>query len=248
MNRLVLLCSITLFLYGCGASPAPEDEADTDKQEAPQPDNTLTEAEQAAGWLLLFDGESTDGWRAYNQDTIPSSWIAQDGMFLTDGSGGDVIFADQAFENFDLYLEWKIDKVGNSGIFYHVQEGEQYHALYENAPEYQLLDDIGFEQALLDNQYVGADYGMYVPKEDKPVKAAGEWNSSRIRFTPEKVSYWLNGEELLSFVPWSDDWEMRKEVGKWKSFPDYGVAKSGFIGLQDHGSKIWFKNMKIRPL
>ncbi len=249
MKNLLFL-ALTLLIVGCGGATSEQEQASaaTPEPEAPAADNTLTEAEKAEGWMLLFDGQSTEGWRGYNQDSLPATWSVQEGVLMTTGSGGDIVYGKQNFENFDLYLEWKIEKTGNSGIFYHILEGEQYHAMYENAPEYQLLDDIGFEQALLDNQYVGADYGMYVPKKDKPVKAAGEWNSSRIRFTPEKVTYWLNGAEMLSFEPWSADWQMRKEVGKWKGYPDYGVAKSGLIGLQDHGSKIWFKNIKIRPL
>lgn len=246
----LLFFAFALLLLGCGGAATEQEQAsvETTEPEAPAADNTLTEAEKAEGWMLLFDGQSTEGWRGYNQDSLPATWSVSEGTLLTSGQGGDIVYANQPFENFDLYLEWKIEEAGNSGIFYHILEGEQYHAMYENAPEYQLLDDIGFPAELLPNQYTGADYGMYVPAEDRPVKAAGEWNSSRIQFTPEKATYWLNGEEMLSFEPWSDDWQMRKEVGKWKDFPDYGVAKSGLIGLQDHGSKIWFKNIKIRPL
>ncbi len=255
MKKLLFFAS-AFFLWGCSGAPAEKDQAAAEPEEpateAPAADNTLTEAERSEGWMLLFDGQSAKGWRGYNMDTLPGSWTVEDGTLMTTGTGGDIggdiVYAAQPFDNFDLYLEWKIEKAGNSGIFYHVMEGEQYHALYENAPEYQLLDDIGFPQELQPDQYVGADYGMYVPVENKPIKAAGEWNSSRIRFTPEKATYYLNGEEMLSFEPWSDDWQMRKEVGKWKDYPDYGKAKTGLIGLQDHGSQIWFKNIKIRPL
>lgn len=248
----MILLSAALLLWSCSGSPPAEEQEERATEKNTEADNMLSETEKAEGWMLLFNGTSTEGWRGYNQDTLPGNWTAEEGTLMTTGTGGDtggdIVYEERPFDNFDLYLEWKIEKAGNSGIFYHVLEGEQYHALYENAPEYQLLDDIGFPAELLPNQYAGADYGMYVPAENKPVKAAGEWNSSRIRFTPEKVTYWLNGEEMLSFEPWSDDWQMRKEVGKWKDFPDYGVAKSGLIGLQDHGSKISFKNIKIRPL
>lgn len=244
--------ALALFLCGCGSGPATEQQADAETrpeaEEAPAAENTLTEAERAEGWLLLFDGKSAQGWRGYNQDTLPANWKVENGSLMATGAGGDIVYGKQPFDNFDLYLEWKIEKTGNSGIFYHVQEGEQYHAPYESAPEYQLLDDLGFPQELLPDQYTGAVFGLYVPTDKKPLKVAGKWNSSRIRFTPQQVTYWLNGKEVVSFEPWSDDWQMRKEISKWKDYPDYGLAKSGLIGLQDHGSQIWFKNIKIRPL
>ncbi len=245
--------AVALSMYSCGG-PATTEAAPPASTETitAVADNTLSEAEKAEGWALLFDGQSAAGWRGFNQDSLPGSWAAEGGLLTTAGTGGDIggdiIYTPQAFDNFELYLEWKIEEAGNSGIFYHVQEGEQYHALYENAPEYQLLDDIGFPQELEAWQTVGADYGMYAPKEDKPVRPAGQWNSSRIRYTPNKVTYWLNGAEMLSFDPGSDDWQMRKEIGKWKDYPDYGAARTGWIGLQDHGSRAWFKNIKIRPL
>ena len=112
-----------------------------------------------------------------------------------------------------------------------------------------MIDDIGFPEKLEDWQKLGADYAMYPADTTKKiVKEAGEWNSSRIVFTPEKVEYWLNGEKVVSFVPWSDDWKKRKSEGKWKEYPKYGLAKKGLIGLQDHGSFIWFKNIKIKKL
>jgi len=251
MKKLQFI-ALALLLWGCGSGPATEQQAATETrpeaEEAPAADNTLTEAERAEGWLLLFDGKTAQGWRGYNQDSLPKNWKVEDGTLMATGSSGDIVYGKQPFDNFDLYLEWKIEKAGNSGIFYHAQEGEQYEAIYENAPEYQLLDDIGFPQELLPDQYTGAVFGLYVPADKKPLKATGKWNSSRIRFTPQQVTHWLNGKELLRFEPWSDDWQMRKEISKWKNYPDYGMAKSGLIGLQDHGSQIWFKNIKIRPL
>jgi len=158
------------------------------------------------------------------------------------------VYGSEEFENFELVLEWKLSKGGNSGIFYHVKEGSQYAAPYENAPEYQVIDDIDFPQKLEPWQSVGADYAMYHPDTARIVKPSGEWNESRIRFTPERVEYWLNGKSTLSFVPWSDDWNARRMSGKWKDYPDYGKARSGYIGLQDHGSVILYKNIRIKKL
>lgn len=207
---------------------------------------------KAADWQYLFDGSSTKGWRGYNQLDLPKSWVIEDGCLKSLGTGGDIggdIVYDKAFDNFELSLSWKISEGGNSGIFYHALEGDKYKAAYENAPEYQVLDDIGFPQPLEDWQQVGADYAMYpADPKTKVVKKAGEWNTTRILFTPEKVQHWLNGKKVVEFVPWSDDWHKRKAEGKWKDFPDYGMSKIGLIGLQDHGSFIWYKDIKIKEL
>ncbi|MCG8307278.1 MAG: DUF1080 domain-containing protein [Cytophagales bacterium] len=215
-----------------------------------------TEAE----WIYLFDGTSTEGWRAYNGSELPRGWVIKDGALTFDTEyrleadrkgGKDIIYGLEEFENFELYLEWKIPEGGNSGIFYHLKEG--YETLSEVAPEYQLLDDLKWEELnhakLEDWQKTAADYAMYTPDESKKqVKPAGEWNTSRIRFTPERVEHWFNGQKVLEFVPWSDDWYDRKGKGKWKDAPDYGKFKSGYIGLQDHDSPLWFKNIKIKKL
>lgn len=216
-------------------------------------EKTTENKPEASEWITLFDGTSTDGWRGFNQDSLPANWIIEDGTLKSEGKGGDIggdiVYGKESFENFELTLEWKISDGGNSGIFYHVHEGEQYKAPYEDAPEYQLIDDINFPEPLEDWQKVGADYAMYPPDTiQKIVKKAGEWNTSRILFTPEKAEYWLNGNKVVSFVPYSEDWEKRRNSGKWKDYPDYGKYKSGLIGLQDHGSFIWFKNIKIRKL
>ncbi|MEN8250203.1 MAG: DUF1080 domain-containing protein [Bacteroidota bacterium] len=203
-------------------------------------------------WIVLFDGTSTEGWRGYNSDKLPEAWIIEDGTLKSLGKGGDIggdiVYGEKEFEYFELYLEWKISEGGNSGIFYHVKEGEQYHAPYENAPEYQLIDDIKFPGNLEEWQKVGADYAMYPAPEDKPIKPAGEWNTTRIVYKKEKAEYYLNGVKVVEFVPWSEDWMERRNSGKWDKYPDYGKYKTGLIGLQDHGSFIWFRNIKIKEL
>ena len=212
------------------------------------------------GWIYLFDGTSTEGWRAYNGDSLPSQWMIKDGALTFDTEkrleterrgGNDIIYGNEEFDNFELYLEWKLPEGGNSGIFYHLKEG--YGGPPEVSPEYQLLDDLKWEEInnakLEDWQKTAADYAMYIPdKDQKIVKPAGEWNTSRIRFTPELVEHWLNGNKVLEFVPWSEDWYERRSAGKWKEFPDYGKYKSGYIGLQDHDSPLWFRNIKIKKL
>ena len=222
--------------------------------------NTSSKEHSEPEWIYLFDGTSTDGWRAYNGETLPPQWIIVDSCltFTTESKletefegGKDIIYAAEEFENFELYLEWKLPPGGNSGIFYHLKEG--YSGPPEIAPEYQLLDDLQWEEinnaTLEEWQKTAADYAMYPPDvQQKIVKPAGEWNSSKILFTPERVEHWLNGRLVVSFVPWSEDWYQRKAAGKWKDASNYGKFKSGYIGLQDHDSPLWFRNIKIRKL
>ncbi|WP_338029990.1 DUF1080 domain-containing protein [Fulvivirga sedimenti] len=248
MKNVYLLAIILLGFSACQNSQPAEEAEEEITEEAAMP--------QESEWIMLFDGSSADGWRSYNGEPgLPGNWVIEDGALKSLGTGGntdiggDIVYAPQEFDNFELSLEWKISEGGNSGIFYHVQEGEKYAAPYETAPEYQVLDDIGYPDPLEEWQKVGADYGMYVgDPEKKKVKAAGEWNTTRIIFTPEKVEYWLNGEMLITFVPWSDDWKERKAAGKWKDYPDYGEFKSGLIGLQDHGDLAWYRNIKVKEL
>ncbi|GAB3665599.1 DUF1080 domain-containing protein [Echinicola sediminis] len=217
-------------------------------------DNTLTAAEKADGWKLLFDGTSLDGWRAFNGDTLPPNWIIEDGAMkglgATGGAdiGGDLVYGDDEFEEFELKFTWKISEGGNSGLFYHVVEGPDYKAPYYTGPEYQVIDQLGFAQPLEKWQSVGADYAMTEPDFEGAVKPAGEWNESKIVFSTEGSSYWLNGKKTVEFVPYSEEWNAKKNSGKWTDFPDYKIAKKGLIAVQDHGDAVWFKNIKIKKL
>ena len=211
-------------------------------------------------WIELFDGKSTDGWRAYNGEEIPKKWAAVDGELTFDTDlkleeewigGGDIIYYKEEFEYFELYLEWKLPKGGNSGVFYNVQEGFQ--APYAISPEYQLIDDIGWEEInnakLEEWQKSGANYAMHeADLSKKQLNPAGQWNSSKILYTEKKVQHWLNGKLLLEFVPYSKEWYLKRDSGKWDDYPDYGKFKKGYIALQDHDSPIWFRNIKIRKL
>ena len=213
-------------------------------------------------WINLFDGSSLDGWRAYNGDQMPPGWKIVDSVltFNTkqileqdyDYKGNrDIMYGDEEFENFELYLEWKIPKGGNSGIYYHIKEG--YGGFADMAPEYQLLDDANYAEIhnyeLKDWQLTAADYAMHVPDTtQKVLYPPGQWNSSRIIFTSNNVEHWLNDKKVLSFIPWTEQWYEKRNSGKWDNFPDYGKYKKGYIGLQDHGSNLWFRNIKIKKL
>ncbi|MEM1359096.1 MAG: DUF1080 domain-containing protein [Bacteroidota bacterium] len=260
-----LLFLLALFVLACNSTPeAAETPVATAEME------TTAEAEE--DWIILFDGTSTEGWRGYNGKSMPPGWVIEDDVLTFDDGektsdaeyegGKDIIYAAEEFDNFELYLEWKIPPGGNSGIFYHVKEG--YGGPPEVSPEYQLIDDenytkyhdicdynksLGYSCDLQDWQSTGADYAMYPgDQEGRILKPAGEWNSSRIIFTPEQAEYWLNGKKVVSFVPWSEDWEAKKNSGKWSHAPDYGKFKTGYIGLQDHDSALWFRNIKVKRL
>lgn len=210
--------------------------------------NSLSEKEIEAGWELLFDGKTTDNWKTFNAGEV-TGWKIIDGILNNSGEGsdhgGDIITKKQ-YTNFELYLEWKIAPESNSGVFIHVQEGFT-DAIYETAPEYQLLDDKGWPTKLEDHQYSGANYAMHVPQNAEVVPIE-EWNSTRIVANGAHVENWLNGTKVVEYELWSDDWMQRKENGKWKDFPHYGMSKAGHIGLQDHGGLTMFRNMKIREL
>jgi len=211
-------------------------------------DNILSKEEIKAGWTLLFDGKTLNGWRNFRQDTI-TGWIVEDGTLKALGLGSDLygyIVTDKQYENFDLTLDWKIAPEANSGILYLVQE-DTFKTPYETGPEYQLIDDVNFPQPLEEWQKTGANYAMNIA-ENKELKPAGEWNTARILVDHGHVEHWLNGKKVVEYELWSDDWKSRVAAGKWKDYPAYCSAKKGHISLQDHGSIVWFRNIKIREL
>lgn len=214
--------------------------------------NTLTFKEAKQGWQLLFDGQTLNGWKGYNSEQVFSCWSVVNGELICKGEGdsetaGDIITVSE-FDNFELSLEWNISKAGNSGIFYHVLEGKQYTAAYETGPEYQLIDDLGWPDKLEEWQKTGADYAMTNPVKNKKLLPAGEWNKSRITYNKRHVEYWLNGMKVVDFQAYSPEWEKLRSSGKWKAYPEYALSENGHIGLQNHGSGVKFRNIKIRRL
>jgi hypothetical protein len=249
-----------LFLITCAATVAiaPLQAAPSTAQ---QPDehcanvNTLSSAEQTAGWLLLFDGKSTAGWHIYNKQDS-KAWAIDECALKTTGTqnnyGSDKrpdLVTDREFTNFELVVDWKGSTGGNSGIIYGIVEDPKYEAPWMTGPEYQLLDDAGFKEKVEPYQKAGSNYGMQAPNEAiKILKPIGEWNTTRIVVKGTHVEHWLNGRKIVEFERWTPAWKAERDAGKWKEYPDYGMAKTGRIALQDHGSVFWFRNVKIRPL
>ena len=214
--------------------------------------NILTSQEEKDGWVLLFDGNTLDGWRDYNETSLTEPWHVVDGCIQAKGTGSDgsgYIVTDKEYENFELVWDWKLSKGGNSGMLYHVVERPQFKVPYVTGPEYQLIDEPNFSEKLEDWQKTGVDYAMYLPDTAAmKINPAGEWNTSKIIFDNGHFEHWLNGVKILEFEAWTDDWFARKNSGKWSHAPEYGLSRKGLICLQDHGYPASFRNIKLKEL
>ncbi len=212
--------------------------------------NTLTEKEQKDGWELLFDGKTTKGWHGYNMQGIPDVWSVEDGCFTVSGVGGNEeqdIITDGVYRNFAFTVEYKLSKGSNSGIIFQLKEDPKYKYPYETGPEFQLIDQDNWPDPLEDWQIHGANYAMYPPKA-KPYRPVGEWNRLFLIVNGNKVTQLINGTEVVSYEKYTDEWTKLRNSGKWANFPDYGKFDEGHISLQNHGTKLWFRNIKIKEL
>jgi len=237
MKKILVLAAVVAIIASC-APQAPKEPAV----------NTLTEAEIADGWKLLFNGKDLNNWKIYNGGDV-TGWKIIDGVLYNSGvgsdHGGDIITREQ-FSDFELYLEWKIDTASNSGVFFHVVENVA-PALYQSGPEYQLIDDNHWPGSLSADQLSGANYGMH-PPVGAVVKPLDEWNNTRIIVKGPHVEHWLNGVKVVEYELWTDEWMQLKANSKWATEQFYGAASRGHIGLQDHGGLTMFRNIKIREL
>ena len=206
--------------------------------------NTLTDAEKADGWRLLFDGKTTTGWRSYGKPTLSDGWVVQDGALTRTGAGGDIISNDE-FKNFELSIDWKIEPGGNSGIFYRASEEKD--EIYWNAVEMQVLDDAKHPDGQNPLQSAGAAYDLY-PAPRGHVKPGGEWNSARLVVNGNHVEHWLNGFKMTEYELGSPDWNSKIAASKFKPHAKFGKNTQGHIGLQDHGNVVAYRNIKIRAL
>src|ERR1041385_8458937 len=209
---------------------------------ADAPPNTLTDAEKAAGWKLLFDGKTTNGWRNYKKPDIAPGWKVEDGALVRGTqAAGDIITTDQ-YAAFELSLEYNISPGGNSGLMYHVtEEGKQ---PWNTGPEIQIQDATS---AAKDPQKPGWLYQLYKSDVDA-AKPAGEWNELRLLITPEKCATWMNGKLYYEYVKGSKDWDERVAKSKFAKEPNFGKPTTGYICLQDHGNPVKFRNIKIRVI
>lgn len=214
--------------------------------------NTLTKKEKKEGWKLLFDGRTTTGWRNYNSNTIGPGWKVEGGSLFLDNSvtqsedRGDIVTHDE-YENFELLIEWKIDSCGNSGILFNVIEDPKYQRVWHTGPEMQVLDNTCHPDAKIEKHRAGDLYDL-IKCSKETVKPAGQWNQVKIISDKSKYEFWLNGTKVVEFTMHTPAWDALVAGSKFKSLPDFGKAKRGHIALQDHGDKVWFRNIKIKEL
>jgi len=226
---------------------------------ASQAPNTLSDAEKADGWKLLFDGKTTNGWRNFKKETIGKSWIIKDDAIMlnampsADGwkiaDGGDII-TDGEYENFEMTMEWKISACGNSGIFFNVTEDDQYDFVWQTGPEMQVLDNACHPDAKYPTHRAGDLYDMIECKY-VVVNPAGQWNQVRLIVNNGKAEHWLNGRKVVEYEMWTPEWDAMVKTSKFNGdyFKDFGKAKKGHIALQDHNdSRVWYRNIKIKEL
>lgn len=248
-----LICLLAMLIFAnCQQQQKENQETAEEPAESPQPvaDNTLSADEKAQGWKLLFDGQTTEGWRNFKSSDIGPAWKVENGTLTLETGGeekgGDII-TDQEYENFELSLEWKIEEGGNSGIIYHVLEEDQYDRVWHTGPEMQILDDKGHPDAKFDKHRAGDLYDL-IECEVVTVKPANEWNKIRLLSNNGHVEHWQNGRKVVEYNMDDPSWKTFIEGSKFKKMPGFGTSKKGHISLQDHEDRVWFKNIKIRQL
>jgi hypothetical protein len=215
----------------------------------------LPSAQTARPWKSLFDGKTMDGWRIYKSATAPKQcgpsdagkncWEITDGVLQKDGNANDLASKDQ-FGDFELELDWKIGKAGNSGVFYRGTEADD--AIYWSAPEYQLLDNVNADDNKKDNHLAGSVYDLYAAPKDA-AKPAGEWNQTRIVAKGNHVEHWLNGRKVASYDVGTPDWDAAYNASKFKPHANFAKAPRGYLGIQgNHPGTLALRNIRIREL
>jgi hypothetical protein len=208
--------------------------------------NTLTAAEKADGWQLLFDGRGLDGWRGYRRDTLPDSgWEVKDGTIRTiaKAKGGELITR-KKFTDFELAWEWRVEPGGNNGVKYFVTEDRP----KSPGHEYQMIDDAGYPGKLGPTQHTADFYDVLPAAADKPLRPAGEWNTSRIVVRGPRVEHWLNGRNVLTYELGSAAVKDGIEKSKFKGHAGFGDKIAGHIMLTYHQDECWYRNLKVREL
>lgn len=231
------------------------------------PANTLSEAEKAAGWRLLWDGKTSEGWRTPASEKFPlRGWQMTNGfisVLATGGGeargGGDII-SKERFSQFELSVDFKITEGANSGIKYLVQPnlspldritGQPTAVGSAIGPEFQVLDDVRHPDAKAGrngNRTLGSLYDVLPASTSKKPNPIGEWNTARIVVSAKKVEHWLNGEKVLEVERGSEEFRKAVAESKFKNIPQFGEWPDGHILLQDHGDQVWFRNIKLRPI
>lgn len=257
-RALLMSLSLMILLFALVVQAAAQKKpAIGDQMGSAAPANTLTAAEKAAGWKLLFDGKTTNGWRGFRREKFPEEgWVIEDGAIkhvVGNGeqsqNGGDIITVEQ-YDNFELQLEWRISSGGNSGIKYLVAEEIVKNGYSGLGFEMQVLDDDRHPDAKMGkngNRTAGALYDLIAPK-NKVLHPVGEWNQVRLIVQGNHVEHWLNGGKVVEYELGSPQLKALIAESKYKSIQGFGEVHKGHILLQDHGNEVWFRNLKLRKL
>ena len=224
MKRTVF---IALAFLSCATAPL----VGADQSSAPGP------------WRSLLEDHSAPAWRGWKESGLPAGWHVEGGVLTKDGKVDDLVTND-SFGNFELELEWKIGKAGNSGIFY--RGTREYDHIYWSAPEYQLLDDENTEDGKSRLTAAGSVYALYgVPAGF--VAQFDHWNTTRLVVKGNHVEHWLNGKKVVAYDLKSADWKSRVAASKFSAYPNYGLAAAGLIGIQgDHPGTLAIRAIRIR--
>jgi hypothetical protein len=224
-------------------------------------DNTLTDAEKAAGWVLLFDGKTSTGWRSSKGPDFPQEgWSVIDGMFHTVSTGGKEsaaagdIITTKAYKQFEVSVDFKLTKGANSGLKYYVQPQLNKGAGSSFGLEFQMLDDENHPDAKLGrdgNRTIASLYDLITAKNKKP-NPIGQWNTAYVITKGSKVEHWLNGSLVVSYDRSTDEFRALVAKSKYGAVDKYGEHfgewESGHILLQEHGDEVWYKNIKLHDL
>ncbi len=245
ITGMMIMCMIS-----CGTSdPKDAQNLYTEIDHKAEP-NSLTKKEQEKGWQLLFNGSDANGWHGYNMNSFPDCWAIEDGAFTMNSLGGGEdqdIVTDKQYRNFALSLEYKLTKASNSGVIFQIKEDTLYKYPYETGPEFQVIDHESWPDQLQDWQINGANYAMYPPLV-KPYKPVGEWNHLLLVVNGNEVTQILNGEVVVKYEKYSEEWTNLRNSGKWSDFPDWGKFDEGHISLQNHGTKVWYRSVKLKEI
>jgi hypothetical protein len=182
-------------------------------------------------------------WHAYRGNGVPSQWVIANGLIEHVPGGGDLV-SDEIFGNFELAFDWKIAPGGNSGVIYRVSE--DYGLPYSSGPEFQVLDNAKAEGGNDPLQQAAGCYGLYAPSA--AANPAGDWNTATIVVNGLHVEHWLNGRQVVAYDIGSADWRQRVAASKFAAWPEYGTITKGHIDLQDHGSAVSYRNIRIKLL
>lgn len=241
--RNTILASLALLLF---ASFTPVDRTSDD------PNGGL---KYAGRWKSLFDGKTKKGWHVFRNKSDGSAWKVEDGALTLDpnhkvdgkpAGRGDLI-TDASFENYHFVVEWKVAPKANSGIIFNVQDDAKYEHTWHTGPEMQVLDNDGHPDGKIKTHRAGNLYDLIAGPDD-PVKPVGEWNKAEIILNHGKLELKMNDVTVVTTTMWDDNWKQMVAKSKFKTKPDFAVFQSGHIGLQDHGDRVWFRNIKVRKL